>query len=110
MSFLFQEDKAELKAHSYLLEKEKSSLELQLSSKQSQEQAYLVQIDHLKSEVKELAARLGKHTKRQGSRSHSGDVSRVYPIACQPVLLWLCFFSFFYLFIQFFIIASLALG
>ncbi|KAJ8311750.1 hypothetical protein KUTeg_011105 [Tegillarca granosa] len=48
-----KEEKAELRAQNYLLEKEKRSLELRLSGKESQEQAYLVQIDHLKSEVRE---------------------------------------------------------
>lgn len=46
-----QEEKAELKAQNYLLEKEKKSLELRLSTMESQEHAYLVQIEHLKSEV-----------------------------------------------------------
>lgn len=44
---------AELKAQLYLLEKEKKSLELKLSSQEAQEQAYLVHIEHLKSEVEE---------------------------------------------------------
>ena len=35
------------------MEKEKRALELRLSGKESQEQAYLVQIEHLKCEVKE---------------------------------------------------------
>ena len=48
-----QEEKAELKAQNYLMEKEKRALELRLSGKESQEQAYLVQIEHLKCEVKE---------------------------------------------------------
>ncbi|BFZ13771.1 hypothetical protein BsWGS_16811 [Bradybaena similaris] len=46
-----KEEKAELKARSYLLEKEKRALELRLNSKETQEQAFRVQIDHLKSEV-----------------------------------------------------------
>ncbi len=48
-----QEEKAELKSQNYLLEKEKAALDLQLSGKQSQEHAYVVQIDHLKSELYE---------------------------------------------------------
>ncbi|XP_072019869.1 colorectal mutant cancer protein-like isoform X2 [Amphiura filiformis] len=48
-----KEEKAELKAQYYLLEKEKKALELKLSSREAQEKAYLVQIDHLKSEVRE---------------------------------------------------------
>ncbi|XP_006818730.1 colorectal mutant cancer protein-like [Saccoglossus kowalevskii] len=48
-----KEEKAELKAQNYLLEKEKKALELKLSTREAQEQAYLVHIEHLKSEVKE---------------------------------------------------------
>lgn len=48
-----QEEMAELKAQLYLLEKEKKALELKLSSREAQEQAYLVHIEHLKSEVEE---------------------------------------------------------
>lgn len=44
---------AELKAQLYLLEKEKKALELKLSTREAQEQAYLVHIEHLKSEVEE---------------------------------------------------------
>ena len=46
-----QEEKAELKASNYLLLNEKAALELKLSGKESQEKAYLVTIEHLKSEV-----------------------------------------------------------
>ncbi|XP_060617890.1 colorectal mutant cancer protein isoform X2 [Anolis sagrei] len=48
-----KEEMAELKAQLYLLEKEKKALELKLSSREAQEQAYLVHIEHLKSEVEE---------------------------------------------------------
>ncbi|XP_060602738.1 colorectal mutant cancer protein-like isoform X1 [Ruditapes philippinarum] len=58
-----KEEKAELKAQNYLLEKEKRSLELRMNSMESQEHAYLVQIEHLKSEVTE------------GSRSQDDQVS-----------------------------------
>lgn len=44
---------AELKAQLYLLEKEKKAMELKLSTRDAQEQAYLVHIEHLKSEVEE---------------------------------------------------------
>ncbi|GFT60433.1 colorectal mutant cancer protein [Trichonephila clavipes] len=50
-----KEEKAEFKAQVYLLEKEKTSLELQLNSREAQEQAYLVQIEHFKSELQEQA-------------------------------------------------------
>lgn len=48
-----QEEMAELKAQLYLLEKEKAALELKLSTREAQEQAYLVHIEHLKAEVEE---------------------------------------------------------
>ncbi|CAM4547555.1 unnamed protein product [Leuciscus chuanchicus] len=48
-----KEEMAELKAHLYLLEKEKKALELKLSTREAQEQAYLVHIELLKSEVEE---------------------------------------------------------
>ncbi|KAJ8338686.1 hypothetical protein SKAU_G00354720 [Synaphobranchus kaupii] len=48
-----KEEMAELKAQLYLLEKEKKALELKLSTHEAQEQAYLVHIEHLKSEVEE---------------------------------------------------------
>lgn len=51
--FLQQEEMAELKAQLYLLEKEKAALELKLSTREAQEQAYLIHIEHLKSEVEE---------------------------------------------------------
>lgn len=58
---------AELKAQLYLLEKEKKALELKLSTREAQEQAYLVHIEHLKSEVEEL--------KEQRTRSLSSTSS-----------------------------------
>ena len=48
-----KEERAELKHKIYLLEKERHTLELKLSSREAQEQAYNVHIEHLKSEVKE---------------------------------------------------------
>jgi len=48
-----KEERAELKHTIYLLEKEKRALELKMNSRDAQEQAYVVHIEHLKSEVKE---------------------------------------------------------
>ncbi len=48
-----KEEKAELKAQYYLLEKEKKAAELKMSSRDAREMAYLAQIDHLKSEVQD---------------------------------------------------------
>ncbi|XP_059949221.1 colorectal mutant cancer protein isoform X1 [Mesoplodon densirostris] len=62
-----KEEMAELKAQLYLLEKEKKALELKLSTREAQEQAYLVHIEHLKSEVEEL--------KEQRTRSLSSTSS-----------------------------------
>lgn len=51
-----QEEKAELKSQNYLLCREKRSLELQVAGKESQEQAYLVQLEHLKAELQQLTS------------------------------------------------------
>jgi len=48
-----KEEKAEFKAQVYLLEKERRALELKLSGRETQEQAYIAHIEHLKNEVKE---------------------------------------------------------
>lgn len=48
-----KEERAELKHRIYMLEKERRALELKMSSREAQEQAYIVHIEHLKSEVKE---------------------------------------------------------
>lgn len=60
---------AELKAQLYLLEKEKKALELKLSTREAQEQAYLVHIEHLKSEVEEQKE---QRTRSLSSTSSSG--------------------------------------
>ena len=57
MIFCFQ---AELKARSYLLEKEKRALELRLSGKETQEAAYRVQIEHLQGEVEQQSTSYSK--------------------------------------------------
>lgn len=64
---------AELKAQLYLFEKEKKALELKLSTREAQEQAYLVHIEHLKSEVEEHQEQ--RH--RSLSSTSSKDKSRV---------------------------------
>ncbi|GAB6027868.1 hypothetical protein CHUAL_002085 [Chamberlinius hualienensis] len=48
-----KEEKAEFKAQVYVLEKEKTALELKLDGRVAQEQAYIAHIEHLKSEVRE---------------------------------------------------------
>lgn len=73
MSFFpcyLQEEIAEMKAQLYLLEKEKKALELKLSSQETQEQAYLVQIEHLKSELEE------QHEQRRRSLSSTGSSTK----------------------------------
>ncbi|XP_060069390.1 colorectal mutant cancer protein-like [Ylistrum balloti] len=52
-----KEEKTELKSSNYLLEKEKRALELKLSSRESEEQAHILQIEHLKCELQEREAR-----------------------------------------------------
>ncbi|XP_027023813.2 colorectal mutant cancer protein isoform X3 [Tachysurus fulvidraco] len=65
-----KEEIAEMKAQLYLLEKEKKALELKLSSQETQEQAYLVQIEHLKSELEE------QHEQRRRSLSSTGSSTK----------------------------------
>ncbi|XP_071826338.1 colorectal mutant cancer protein-like isoform X1 [Apostichopus japonicus] len=69
-----KEEKAELKAQYYLLDKEKKALELKLSSREAQEQAYLVQISNLKLEVRDQQDGISRNMK--GSlRYNDGTVS-----------------------------------
>ncbi|KAL0965523.1 hypothetical protein UPYG_G00282430 [Umbra pygmaea] len=65
-----KEEMAELKAQLYLLEKEKKALELRLSTREAQEQAYLVHIEHLKAEVEE------QQEQRRRSLSSTGSSSK----------------------------------
>ncbi|XP_060719060.1 colorectal mutant cancer protein isoform X2 [Tachysurus vachellii] len=65
-----KEEIAEMKAQLYLLEKEKKALELKLSSQETKEQAYLVQIEHLKSELEE------QHEQRRRSLSSTGSSTK----------------------------------
>ncbi len=58
-----------MKSRNYLLEKEKSALELQLSGKQTQEKAYMVQIEHLKCEISEQQKRITKTNGKVGMNS-----------------------------------------
>ncbi|XP_071943323.1 colorectal mutant cancer protein-like isoform X2 [Antedon mediterranea] len=55
-----KEERAELKAQNYLQEKERKALELKLSSREAQEEAYLVQINNLKCEMKEQISHHGE--------------------------------------------------
>ncbi|XP_073200807.1 colorectal mutant cancer protein isoform X2 [Lepidochelys kempii] len=64
-----KEEMAELKAQLYLLEKEKKALELKLSTREAQEQAYLVHIEHLKSEVEEQKEQKMRSLSSTGSGS-----------------------------------------
>ena len=58
---------ADLKAQLYLLEKEKKAVELRLSTREAQEQAYLVHIEHLKAEVEEQQEQRRRSLKSTGS-------------------------------------------
>lgn len=49
-----REDRAELRAQLFLLEKDKGSLELKLSSYEAQQDAYKARMNHLKAELAEL--------------------------------------------------------
>ena len=62
-----KEERAELKHRIYLLEKEKRALELKTSSYEAQEQAHILHIEHLKSEVKEQIHKR-KHLLKEGRK------------------------------------------
>lgn len=64
-----KEEKAELKAKNYLIEKEKKALELKITSRDAQEQAYLVHIDHLKTEMQDEIKRRRRLQKDAGVAS-----------------------------------------
>ncbi|XP_028828504.1 colorectal mutant cancer protein isoform X2 [Denticeps clupeoides] len=68
-----KEEMAELKAQLYLLEKEKKALELKLSTREAQEQAYLVHIEHLKSEVEEQQEQRRRSLGSTGSSAGGKD-------------------------------------
>ncbi|XP_048042633.1 colorectal mutant cancer protein isoform X2 [Megalobrama amblycephala] len=70
-----KEEMAELKAQLYLLEKEKKALELKLSTREAQEQAYLVHIEHLKSEVEEHQEQRRRSLNSTGSSAGGKDKS-----------------------------------
>uniref|UniRef100_A0A8C6CY94 MCC regulator of WNT signaling pathway n=1 Tax=Moschus moschiferus TaxID=68415 RepID=A0A8C6CY94_MOSMO len=80
-----KEEMAELKAQLYLLEKEKKALELKLSTREAQEQAYLVHIEHLKSEVEEQKE---QRTRSLSSTSSGGKdaAGKECPDATSPAL------------------------
>lgn len=46
-----REDKTELRARVYLLERERESLELKLATLQSQQQAYMATVQHLQAQL-----------------------------------------------------------
>lgn len=64
-----KEEKAELKAKNYLIEKEKKALELKITSRDAQEQAYLVHIEHLKTEMQDEIKRRRRLQKDAGVAS-----------------------------------------
>ncbi|XP_018418002.1 PREDICTED: colorectal mutant cancer protein isoform X1 [Nanorana parkeri] len=70
-----KEEMAELKAQLYLLEKEKKALELKLSTRDAQEQAYLVHIEHLKSEVEEQKEQRMRSLSSASSKDKMGKES-----------------------------------
>lgn len=71
-----KEEKAELKAKNYLVEKEKKALELKITSRDAQEHAYLVHIEHLKSEMQDEIRRRRRLQKDAGVAS-----SKVIPLS-----------------------------
>lgn len=76
---------AELKAQLYLLEKEKKAVELRLSTREAQEQAYLVHIEHLKAEVEEQQEQRRRSLGSTGSGSK--DKSQAAKVKGQHTLI-----------------------
>ncbi|GFO30024.1 hypothetical protein PoB_005652900 [Plakobranchus ocellatus] len=66
-----KEEKAELKAGSYLLEKETKALELRLAGHEAQESALRLQIEHLQSELQQQHQQHDENIIHSGSRSPS---------------------------------------
>lgn len=75
----FKEEKAELKAKNYLIEKEKKALELKINSRDAQEHAYIVHIEHLKAEVKE-AIKVRKKLEKESVQASTVRLCRYYII------------------------------
>ena len=69
-----KEEKAELKAKNYLIEKEKKALELKITSRDAQEHAYLVHIEHLKSEMQDEIRRRRRLQKDAGVASSKVNI------------------------------------
>ncbi|XP_032829709.1 colorectal mutant cancer protein-like [Petromyzon marinus] len=72
-----KEEMAELKAQLYLVEKERKALELKLSTREAQEQAYLVHIEHLKSEVEEQREQRSRSLGSGGTGGTGGTGARL---------------------------------
>ena len=53
-----REDKAELRARVYLLERERSALELKLSSQEAQQAAQQATVQHLQAQLQDVERRL----------------------------------------------------
>ena len=56
-----REDKAELRARVYLLEKERSALELKLSSQEAHQAAQQATVQHLQGQLQDAERRLQSH-------------------------------------------------
>ncbi|XP_068082210.1 colorectal mutant cancer protein isoform X2 [Anabrus simplex] len=69
-----REDKAELRARVYLLEKERAAVELKLSSQEAQQTAQMATIQHLQSQLQETERLLEVQNKSRGVVTESeGD-------------------------------------
>ncbi|XP_063231776.1 colorectal mutant cancer protein isoform X2 [Bacillus rossius redtenbacheri] len=68
-----REDKAELRARAYLLEKERASLELKLAAQEAQQAAQLAAAQHLRAQLQEAEQLLEARNKGVTSESEDGD-------------------------------------
>ncbi|XP_033124160.1 colorectal mutant cancer protein-like isoform X2 [Anneissia japonica] len=81
-----KEERAELKAQNYLQDKERKALELKLSSREAQEEAYLVQINNLKCEMKEqMSHHSGGSDKGGFTRPHYAKNGLSSPVSLAEV-------------------------
>ena len=93
-----KEERAELKHSIYLLEKEKRALELKMNARDAQEQAYVVHIEHLKSEVKDQVKKrkqLLKEVHRKGQYSVMVFIFLLLPLVSPNLSVWSMIYGLF---------------
>ena len=73
-----REDKAELRARVYLLERERSALELKLSSQEAQQAAQQATVQHLQAQLQDVERRLqAQHQQVSVPQTPTGECAAV---------------------------------